>query len=549
MVAACGGGGGGDAVDTGIDNSIAQPVVSAHVKSILTVEGKQFKDSNGNGQLDKYEDWRRSVDQRVDDLVSKMTTEEKVGMMLIDTLNSDTGGSVSQTAFNFINTQKMNRFIFRNVVSATPIAGQVTPEQAAKFTNAVQEMTEATRLGIPAVFKSNARNHYEKDPRFGISEAAGAFTEFPKEAGLASASLGAGDMSLMKNFATVMGDEWKSIGLRGMYGYMADLSTEPRWYRVHETFTEDADLNANIMKTLVETLQGTTVKDGTSVNLNSAVALTLKHFPGGGPQEGGFDPHYAHGKNQVYPGGNFAYHLKPFMAALNAGVSSIMPYYGVPINVTYEGVTYDQVGFAFSKQVITDLLRGKLGFKGYVNSDTGIINDRAWGLEKKTVPERVAAALNGGTETLSGFNVNKTIMDLVKAGLVSETRVTEAAKRLLKEQFQLGLFENPYVDSSKAAGIIGNDKNRAVGMEIQRKSIALLQNQDMGTGTKALPLKAGAKVYTMGLAKADAEKYGYTVTDGEALVGVFGLALRVTTTRSSGLKCPTTTWCLVPRRG
>lgn len=165
------------------------------------------------------------------------------------------------------------------------------------------------------------------------------------------------------------------------------------------------------------------------------------------------------------------------------------------------------------------------------------------------MPERVAAALNGGTETLSGFNVNKTIMDLVKAGLVSETRVTEAAKRLLKEQFQLGLFENPYVDSSKAAGIIGNDKNRAVGMEIQRKSIALLQNQDMGTGTKALPLKAGAKVYTMGLAKADAEKYGYTVTDGEALVGVFGLALRVTTTRSSGLKCPTTTWCLVPRRG
>lgn len=479
ILVACGGnGGGGEVVDTGIDNSIAQPVVSAHVKSILTVEGKQFKDSNGNGQLDKYEDWRRSTDQRVDDLVAKMTLEEKVGLMLINTLNSDAGGSVSQTAFDYINKQKMSRFIFRNVVTATPTAGQVTPEQAAKFTNAVQEMTEATRLGIPAVFKSNARNHYEKDPRFGISEAAGAFTEFPKEAGLASASLGAGDMSLMKNFATVMGDEWKSIGLRGMYGYMADLSTEPRWYRVHETFTEDADLNANIMRTLVETLQGPTVKDGTSVNPSSAVALTLKHFPGGGPQEGGFDPHYAHGKNQVYPGGNFEYHLKPFMAALDAGVSSIMPYYGVPINVTYQGVTYDQVGMAFSKQIVTDLLRGKLGFKGYVNSDTGIINDRAWGLEKKTVPERVAAALNGGTETLSGFSTNKTIMDLVTAGLVTEARVTEAAKRLLKEQFQLGLFENPYVDASKAAGIIGSDANRAVAMDIQRKSIALLQNQD-----------------------------------------------------------------------
>ena len=512
---ACGGSDGDDAADSGIDHSIAQPLLSAHVKSILTVEGKQFKDSNGNGQLDKYEDWRRSVDQRVDDLVARMTTEEKVGLMLINTLNSDPNGAVSQTAFDYVNTQKMSRFIFRNVVSATPTAGQVTPEQAAKFTNAVQEMTEATRLGIPAVFKSNARNHYEKDPRFGISEAAGAFTEFPKEAGLASASLGAGDMSLMKSFATVMGDEWKSIGLRGMYGYMADLSTEPRWYRVHETFTEDADLNANIMKTLVETLQGTTVKDGTSVNPNSAVALTLKHFPGGGPQEGGFDPHYAHGKNQIYPGGNFEYHLKPFVAALNAGVSSIMPYYGVPINVTYQGVTYDQLGFAFSKQVITDLLRGKLGFKGYVNSDTGIINDRAWGLEKKTVSERVAAALNGGTETLSGFSTNKTIMDLVTAGLVTEARVTEAAKRLLKEQFQLGLFENPYVDSSKAAGIIGKAANLSVGMDIQRKSIALLQNQDMGAGTKALPLKAGAKVYTMGIATSDTAKYFTNVTNGE----------------------------------
>nr|WP_315425647.1 glycoside hydrolase family 3 N-terminal domain-containing protein [uncultured Albidiferax sp.] len=503
----------------GSDGEIAQPVIGARSKAVLSVDGKQFKDANGNGKLDAYEDWRLPLDQRINDLVAQLTLEEKAGLMLIDTLNPGTAGAAPVSAANFINTQKMSRFIFRSVVSATPTTGQVTPEQAANFTNTVQEMGEATRLGIPVIFKSNARNHYEKDPRFGISEAAGAFTEFPKEAGLAAASLGAGDMSVVKQFATVMGDEWKSIGLRGMYGYMADLSTEPRWYRVHETFTEDADLNANIMKTLVQTLQGTTLKDGSSVNPKSAVALTMKHFPGGGPQEGGFDPHYAHGKNQAYPGGNFAYHLKPFMAALDAGVSAVMPYYGVPINVTYQGVTYDQTGFAFSKQVVTDLLRGKLGFKGYVNSDTGIINDRAWGLEKKTVPERVAAAINGGTETLSGFNVNKTITDLVTAGLVSEARVTEAAKRLLKEQFQLGLFENPYVNASQASASIGSDAHRAAGMDIQRKSVVLLQNQNQASGGKTLPLQAGAKVYTMGLAKTDTVKYGYTVTDGEALVG------------------------------
>jgi beta-glucosidase len=440
--------------------------------------------------------------------------------MLINTLNPAAGGAVPASGTDMIQTQKMSRFILRSVVANPAGASQVTPEQAATFSNSVQELCEATRLGIPAVFKSNARNHYDKDPRVGINEGTGgAFTEFPKEAGLAAASLGVGNMSLMKEFATTMGTEWKSIGLRGMYGYMADLSTEPRWYRVHETFTEDADLNANIMRTLVQTLQGTTIKDGTSVSPSSAVALTLKHFPGGGPQELGLDPHYAHGKNQVYPSGNFGYHLRPFVAAMDAGVSAVMPYYGVPINVTYEGVTYDQTGMAFSKQIVTDLLRGKLGFKGYVNSDTGIINDRAWGLEKKTVPERVAAAINGGTETLSGFSVNKTITDLVAAGLVSEARMTEAAKRLLKEQFQLGLFENPYVDVSKANGAIGNDAHRALGLDVQRKSVVLLKNQDQGAGTKTLPLKAAAKVYTMGIAKADTERYGFTVTDGEVLVG------------------------------
>ena len=530
LLAACGGGDSdgdsdGAGIDAGIDNSIAQPFLGARAKSIITVDGKQFKDLNGNGQLDKYEDWRRSIDQRVDDLVAKMTLEEKAGLMLIDTLNAGCEGAAPPKAFDFINTQKMHRFILRNVVTATPTCGpdqgfragsSVTPKQAAQYTNSIQEMSEATRLGIPALFKSNARNHYEKDARAGINEAAGAFTEFPKEAGLAAASLGSKDMSFIKSFSKVMSDEWKSIGLRGMYGYMADLATEPRWYRVHETFTEDADLATDIMRTLVQDLQGG------PLNPNSPVALTMKHFPGGGPQEQGLDPHYAHGKNQIYPAGNFGYHLKPWLAAVDAGVSSIMPYYGVPIDVTYEGVKYEQTGMAFSKQIVTDLLRGKLGFNGYVNSDTGIINDRAWGLESKTVPERVAAAINGGTDTLSGFNVNQTITDLVKAGLVSEARVNEAAKRLLKPLFQLGLFENPYVNADLATSVIGKDEHRAIGMDVQRKSIVLLQNQDQSVG-KTLPISTTAKVYTMGIATSDTSKYFSTVTNGET--GSNGVAL------------------------
>jgi beta-glucosidase len=135
--------------------------------------------------------------------------------------------------------------------------------------------------------------------------------------------------------------------------------------------------------------------------------------------------------------------MKPFVAAIDAGVSSVMPYYGVPVNVTHQGVRFEETGFAFSRAIVTDLLRTRLGFTGYVNSDTGIINDRAWGLEQRTIPERVAAAINGGIDVLSGFSTNATITDLVTAGLVSQGRVDEAATRLLTEQFRLGCSRIP----------------------------------------------------------------------------------------------------------
>ena len=396
-----------------------QPTIGVRSREVLTVDGQQFKDANGNGTVDPYEDWRLAVDVRVDDLVSRMTLDEKAGLMLIDTMGPGCGGTLTPAGARLLEMQKMTRFILRNVVKATadPCDGSVTPArngyvvtplQMAEFTNAVQALAESQRLGIPVLFKDNARNHYDTDPRFGISGGAGAFTEFPKEGGVAAAALGARDMSPVKALAEVMSSEWRAIGLRGMYGYTADLATEPRWYRVQETFTEDADLDAEIMKTLVLGLQGGPVSPAT------AVALTIKHFPGGGPQELGLDPHYSFGKRQIYPGGGFEYHLKPFKAAIDAGVSSIMPYYGVPVGVTYQGVTYGSTGFAFSKEIVTDLLRGKLGFIGYVNSDTGIISDRAWGLEQRSVPERAAAAINGGTDILSGFNSNQTITDLVQ---------------------------------------------------------------------------------------------------------------------------------------
>ncbi|UTV31003.1 glycoside hydrolase family 3 N-terminal domain-containing protein [Photobacterium atrarenae] len=319
-----------------------QPALSARVATIMNVDGYLFKDLNKNGALDIYEDWRQSVDVRVNDLVAQMSLEEKVGMMLIDTMNAGAYGQVNDTHLDYIAQQKMNRFIFRNPILTSAELSAMTPEErapsgatidgrasapispfeAALYMNAVQELSENTRLGIPALFKSNARNHNDPNAKPGINVAAGAFSEWPKEAGLAAAALGEGDMSLIGEFAEIMNTEWKAIGLRGMYGYMADLSTEPRWYRVHETFTEDADLAAEIMTALVKNLQGK------QVDANSIV-LTMKHFPGGGPQFLGLDPHYLAGQHQSYPSGNFDYHVKPFKAAIEAGVAALMPYYGV----------------------------------------------------------------------------------------------------------------------------------------------------------------------------------------------------------------------------
>ena len=532
---------------------VLQPVISARAKALLTQNDLKFKDLNGNGKLDKYEDWRLSVDDRIADLVSQMTDTEKAGMLMINDNNAGCAGALTPTATDYITNQKMTRFILRTTASSSPETDctkppanarggyAVSPEQLATFSNAVQELAEKTRLGIPVVFKDNARNHVETDPRQGISAGAGAFTQFPKEAGLAAAALGeqflkegkatTGDMSVINTFTGVMGPEYKAVGLRGLYGYMADLLTEPRWYRAHEVFTEDADLNANIMKTLVQGLQGTTIKDGTSVNPQSSLAMTMKHFPGAGPQELGMDPHYSFGKYQQYDGDtNFAYHLKPFEAAISAGVSAIMPYYAIamtgrdaklqPIPLTYKGITFPMTGYSFSKDMVTGLLRNTLGFKGYVNTDTGIVTFTPWGMEWKDESTRIATAINAGADTLSGYATNSKIKALVDSGLISKDRLNQAVTSLLKEQFQLGLFENPYIDASKAGSVIGKAESVAKAVEVQKKSVVLLQNDaPSGSASKILPLKSGAKVYTIGFGKSDVEKYGYTVTDGNYSTG------------------------------
>jgi beta-glucosidase len=204
---------------------------------------------------------------------------------------------------------------------------------------------------------SNPRNHITRDASIGLSVGKTVFSTWPGELGLSATR----DLALIHSFADMARQEWAAVGLRKGYMYMADLSTEPRWQRIEGTFGENAEWVGKMMYEVVTGFQGKKLN-------NTSVALTTKHFPGGGATEGGQDPHFEWGKNEVFPGSMFDNNLIPFKAAIRAGTSGIMPYYSIPNNTQYEKVAY-----AYNKKILQDLLRGKLGFKGIINSDTGPI--------------------------------------------------------------------------------------------------------------------------------------------------------------------------------
>lgn len=482
-----------------------QPVIVAMKSPTLRVGKLSFKDLNKNNKLDKYEDWRLPVDVRVKDLVSQMTLEEKLGFMLISTTrmggdqvfaNGVQGGGQKTTITEGFNEEDLvqNTNMFTRKPLAAPnmsaagttkgvtqfhlrhfiLRASASPEIMAKWSNNLQELCESSRLGIPAIVASNPRNHVTTDASVGLSVGLTAFSKWPGELGLAAMR----DFDLTRKFAETAAKEWRAVGLRKGYMYMADLATEPRWGRVEGTFGEDADLTSNMITQIVLGFQGNKLS-------NTSVAMTTKHFPGGGPQVDGQDSHFDWGKFAHYPGGMFDYHVKPFKAAIAAGTSAIMPYYSAP-----KGKEFEEVGFSFNKAMIGDLLQGKLGFHGIINSDTGPIEMMPWGVENLSIEERYQKALNAGVNIFSGAADPTTLIEVVKKGLIKEERINQSVAKLLKEKFDLGLFENPYVNVEEAVKTIGNAEAVASANLALRKSIVLLRNDE-----KRLPLAKNTKVY------------------------------------------------------
>lgn len=483
---------------------ISQPILGHRSAPLLNVDGFQFKDLNKNGKLDKYEDWRLSHEVRTKDLLSKMSVEEKVGFMLISTsrlksersaqINAPTDNSIQpssdlneedQVSNNNIFTRKPLAFPMMSSVGATKgikqfhlrhfiLRANVSARLTAEWSNKLQALAESDGLGIPAIIASNPRNHITKDASIGLSVGATVFSNWPGELGLSAMR----DLKLVREFADIARQEWAAVGLRKGYMYMADLSTEPRWQRIEGTFGENADWVAKMITEIILGFQGTKLS-------SNSVAMTTKHFPGGGAGVGGQDPHFEWGKFEHFPGNMFQNNLIPFKAAIKAGTSAIMPYYSIPQDTKYEKVAY-----AYNKQVIHDLLRDSLGFNGIINSDTGPIDMMPWGVEDISITERYKKAIEAGVNIFSGTGDPTKLLETVKSGMVDMKLIDNSVSRLLMEKFALGLFENPYVDEDAAEKIVGNAKFQARGDLAMRKSIVLLRNE-----TKTLPLKPKTKIY------------------------------------------------------
>ena len=465
--------------------------------------GFSFCDLNKNGKLDIYEDPRQPVEKRVEDLLSQMTVEEKVGQMFCPYLSCTTESKLYKKGSPF-SAGNVLETIAKKQISAFSCMGAAKPEVFAKWYNACQKLAHRTRLGIPITLGSDPRHHFigENNPLASLVD--NGLSTWPAPIGFGAIA----DEELTESFGKIARTELRALGISFGLHPVADTATEPRWPRIKETFGEDAKLNTNLTAAYIRGFQGEVI-DG------SSVACCVKHFPGGGPQKDGDDAHYTFGKEQIYPGDNFDYHLKPFEAAVDAGVAAVMPYYGIPVGLP----DVEEVGFNFNKDMITGLLRDKLQYSGIVHTDYSIIKDniiagirlpaRAWGVESLTAHERVKKAIDAGVDQLGGELCSELLVDLVKNGEISEERLNESCRRVLALKFRLGLFDNPFVSVDNAIKICNNPEYAQAGEDAMRKSLVLLKKEKNGKQT--LPLSKNIKVYVEGFDKKKVGLYAQVV--------------------------------------
>jgi beta-glucosidase len=416
-----------------------------------------------------------------------MSLEDKAGTMFLSIVQV---GPIDEPSALF-GLPSLNSLAINHRINHLYVIGDARDaREFAQWVNAAQDLVARSGLGIPITFSTDPRHGFVDNPA--ASARSSMFSLWPESVGLAALR----SPELVERFADIVRQEYVAVGLRSALHPQIDVATEPRWARVGATFGEDATLTAELAAAYVRGLQ-------TSVLGTESVTAMAKHFPGGGPQKDGEDPHFTYGKEQVYPGGQFRYHLKPFEAVIEEGVAQMMPYYGMPV-----GTEYDEVGFAFDKAIVTRLLREELGFDGVVCTDFGLLTDavilgapmpaRAWGLETATRQQRIVRLLESGVDQFGGELCTEELVAAVRLGQVEESRLDASVVRILTQKFELGLFEQSRVDADEAVAVAGRADFRHEGEWAQRASMTLLTNDEVG-GEPMLPLTKPLRVYAENL--------------------------------------------------
>lgn len=512
--------------------------VSTVDRRVFTQDGLTFKDIDGSGSLSAVNDWRNAPAVRAAAYVQQLTVKEKIAQLFISDWRmakypmtgpmaamykdmerkSDEYGILDEGEFRGktifgeqhlpSTTTLLKDWFNRHVI----LRANATPADMADWMNEAHAVCEQCEHFIPVAAASNSRNE-NGELIFGMNDAGGVMATWPGTLGIAAAVKGY-RIDLVDKFAATVRREWNACGLRKGYMYMADTMTDPRWQRTYGTFGEDPELISEIMTHIIPGIQGS--DKGVTTD---GVAVTTKHFPGGGARENGFDPHYAAGQWNVYatPGSLETYHLPPFAAAVKAGTASIMPYYSKPAaeksapqrDLQGNVIDMQPYGFAYNHYFIDTMLRGQMGFTGYINSDTGIAHNMAWGVEMLDVPERIGFAVNhAGVDIISGLFDNEAGQEAydrarsdyydthpVPQGFTKEQLVLtdealdRAVTRTLTELFALGMFDDPYRDPEEAERVVADPADRAAAAEAHRRSVVLLKND----GT--LPISVGKKIY------------------------------------------------------
>ncbi|KAJ5946608.1 hypothetical protein N7454_003447 [Penicillium verhagenii] len=395
-----------------------------------------------------YWDQTLPVDERVEDLIQRMTVEEKCGLMFQDMIVMGEDGALAPAQPHF-------------------------------------NMTSNEDMEFPVTMSTDPRNHFTDNVGTGFE--AGIFSQWPESLGFAAIR----SAELVEKFADIARQEYLAIGLRLALHPQVDLATEPRWSRIGATFGEDSSLTSELLTAYIRGFQGAALG-------SQSVSTMTKHFPGGGAQKDGEDPHFHYGREQVYPGDNWEGHLQPFRAAIKAGTGQMMPSYGMPI-----GTKYEEVGFAFNKEIMTGLLREELGFQGIICTDWAHLSPE----------ERLMKVLDAGCDQMGGESCPELLSGLVADGRVSVERIDESVRRLLREKFILGLFDSPFVDEVAAEQIVGNAEFVKLANETQRRSYTLLTNHQ-----SVLPLTTdgGKKFYLDGISPGVAQAHGLNLVSDPA---------------------------------